>query len=199
MTKNISNYLDENRKTPHFYYQRSVILEQELKELKLELIKVQNENNRNKEILQNQVEKLISINRKQEALLLEFEQYRQICRAGVAIICRFCGYIIESGDVMQHLIDAHLFESMVNKTSSLESNQIFLKNQLENDEIYENVGSKCFELITQDATEVDKMDINVSKSGENNILIAITGFYDKKSEVLLCSLEALFNLSTQVI
>lgn len=199
MTKNSSNYLDENRKTPHFYYQRSVILEQELKELRLELIKAQNENNRNKEILQNQVEKLIYINKKQETLLLEFEQYRQICRAGIAIICRFCGYIIENGDVMQHLIDAHLFEFIVNKTSNLESNQIFLKNQLENDEVYENVGSKCFELITQDASEVDLMDISVSKSGESNVLITITGFNDKKSEVLFCSVESLFNLSMQVI
>lgn len=196
--KNSNSCIDENGKTPHFYYQRSVILEQELKEFKLKYIKIQNESNRNKEILQNQIEKLVAINRKQESLLFEFEQYRQICRAGIAIICRFCGSIVENESVMQHLIDGHLFEAIANKTSNLESNQIFLRNQLEIDNTFESIGLKCFELITQDASESEKIDINVSKSNENNILIKASGFSDDENEILICSTDNLFKLRVQV-
>ncbi|KAH8584675.1 uncharacterized protein ELE39_000626 [Cryptosporidium sp. chipmunk genotype I] len=197
--KSSNSCIDENGKTPHFYYQRSVILEQELKEFKLKYIKLQNESNRNKEILQNQIEKLVTINRKQESLLFEFEQYRQICRTGIAIICRFCGSIIENGAVMQHLVDIHLFESMVNKPSNLESNQIFLKNQLEIEKTFDSIGSKCFELIAQDASEADMIDINISKSGEDNILIEIAGFSDYKNKLLVFSTDSLLKLRMQVI
>ncbi|POM82089.1 hypothetical protein CmeUKMEL1_00650 [Cryptosporidium meleagridis] len=197
--KNLNSCIDENGKTPHFYYQRSVILEQELKELRLKYIKIQNESNRNKEILQNQIERLLAINRKQESLLFEFEQYRQICRTGIAIICRFCGSIIENEAVMQHLIDIHLFESIKNKSSNLESNQIFLMNQLEIEKTFDSIGSKCFELITQDANEVDKIDISISKQSKDNISIEITGFSENKNNILICSTESLFKLSLQVI
>ncbi|KAL5370428.1 hypothetical protein CPHLJ_1g1880 [Cryptosporidium parvum] len=196
--KNLNSCIDENGKTPHFYYQRSVILEQELKELKLKYIKIQNESNRNKEILQNQIEKLVAINRKQESLLFEFEQYRQICRTGIAIICRFCGSIIENEAVMQHLVDIHLFESIENKSSSLESNQIFLMNQLEIENKFDSIGSKCFELITQDANEVDKIDIDISMPNKNNILIKITGFNEDKDDMLICSTDSLFKLRIQI-
>ncbi|OII74630.1 uncharacterized protein cubi_00183 [Cryptosporidium ubiquitum] len=190
--------VDENGKTPHFYYQRSVILEQELKEFKLKYIRTQNESNRNREILQNQIEKLLTINRKQESLLFEFEQYRQICRTGVAIICRFCGSIVENEEVMQHLIDRHLFETMENKTSNLESNQIFLKNQLGIENTFESIGSKCFELIAQDANEAEMININVSKPNKNDILVEIVGFCDDKNDFLICSTDSLFKLRTQI-
>ncbi|KAJ1605377.1 hypothetical protein OJ253_3198 [Cryptosporidium canis] len=198
MAKNSSNYRDQNGETPHFYYQRSVTLEQELKELKLRLIKVKNESNRNKEILQNQVEKLVSISRKQEILLVELEQYRQICRTGIAIICRLCGLIIENEDVMQHLTDTHLLEFAVSKTSILESNHAFLKNQLGNDDIYENKGLKCFEFIMQDADDAEKIDVNVSISTDNTILIKITGLNDINKDISLNSFGSLLNLSSQI-
>ncbi|KAF7457727.1 hypothetical protein HWI79_1814 [Cryptosporidium felis] len=189
------NHDSEN--TPHLYYQRLIMLEQELKEFQLNYTKLVNEGERNKEILQSQIENLTAIKQKQESLLFEFEQYRQICRIGVAIVCRLCGLVIEMNEVMEHLIESHIFENEISD-KTLNSNLLLSKQHLEGTNIHKNLGVKCLEYITQDASEADALDFCIS-IGDNQIIhIDIKDIEKNSSKLVVCTLERLFSLHSQI-
>ncbi|KAH8739578.1 hypothetical protein FG386_001135 [Cryptosporidium ryanae] len=188
----------KNENTPHYYYQRSVQLEEELKLIQLKLSKLQTENQRNDEIFKSHIKVLTNSIKKQESILFELEQYKYICNTGVAIICRFCGEVVLICSVMQHLIEFHFFNPAVMDKSDLSSNLIFLKNQLENRSNIEEIGSKCFEYVIQDKKESELLDLKVSFISSDKITIYLHETDKKMNKSINSTLKEIYKFNLQV-
>ncbi|KAL7067774.1 hypothetical protein ACR3K2_16830 [Cryptosporidium serpentis] len=176
--------MNNSENTPHYYYQRSVQLEQELRKIELEYIKLKNENLRHKEILQSQIDDLQKCKRKNECALLELEQYKQICRAGAAIICRICGSVVQTSEVMEHFVEGHNKDPDMFNASD--------KNCLE------TFGSKCFEYIMKDYKESEYYDIKLSISKPHFVSLTISNHLDNREIHSEHYLDEIFLLYKQV-
>ncbi|KAH7646928.1 hypothetical protein FG379_002619 [Cryptosporidium bovis] len=192
------NNRNKSENTPHYYYERSVKLEEELKLFKLKFTKLQSENQRNNEIFKNNIEVLSNSIKKQENLLLEQEQYKYICNTGVAIVCRFCGEVVLMCNVMQHLIEIHFFNPIITEKSDLYSNTAFLKNQLENRSSIEEIGSKCFEYVIQDKMESELLEVKVSLINPDRVIISLHETDKKSNKSINSTLNEIYKLNLQV-